>query len=1003
MEGIFTEYKIFLESDTKEGLVSPLHQPQYDLNPTNIIDTTTVPLPNPEDVMLDNPDYPPTEGKNEIKPAPVELEDRIEESKNEEDHIEKPTEAKVIEEKHETEQKLENPPIKEEQLPVLANEPKNAEIVPQEIPQNIEENKEFPEQPLPENNLEVDQLEKIEPPTKEEKKSVISKQDKEGGNENLGYLVQICVGKQHIMHLTEEGHIYSYGSGIYGVCGQGGAACCFQHQILRSLSDRKVIQIACGEYHSLALTNSQDIYAWGRGFEGQLGIAAKGKVEIAAKPTFIPFFDKKKVKCIAAGSYYSLAVTSEGELYGWGEARLGQLGCGKQSLIFTPQKITVREDPEDIMRKSHSTISIREKDVSTPKSANPDGPCKDFRVAKVAAGFGHTAAITEDGSLFMWGFNMFGQLGIGQKRNIKWKPVRVEKDIANGWLPKAKDVACGYNFTFMIDVNGKLYSWGKGYIGHNGLTEEDKPRRIETKTENREFTGIVCNDQAVVLFAPMRVYSVSPKCGPSCGGTVLSIIGTALKNTKNIKVRFAYGEKGEIVKEVEGTYIEQRYADQRLAQDQAALQSIFCTTPKFEDEESGNGVPEKKEPEIKQQQKFPQKCKVSITLDGVHYVECDQDFLIYPQTVKINNAHPKCGPVLGGTELVLMVDIDPMISNYLFNLCVGFQARPNGPPAGYSKKGTLEDKKESNDMDTSKSVVRKQSRMGTITPGGAARLAREGTTNSGGLQGVNGGYPINPLDPTDQQLDLDNWRCSTATYDAGKIMCQVPRLLKYDAENLQYNVDIALNGQQFSGYPIIFRYYDVSITDVTPKFGPTEGGTVLTVKGNGFYDSSGKKFKFETEFGEREMAAAWDRKERCFTCKSPPISWFFSGKNPAPEALEKLKNSQIKLRITLNGQNWIWVGYFEYYDAIITRMSYDTGFGEGMTEEEKKKKWLEEEPLPPKPADPEELKNLEAENAKKAEEENEEFNTTYKRTGAIFYIHGQKFRKSNVFFKLLTY
>ncbi len=145
---------------------------------------------------------------------------------------------------------------------------------------------------------------------------------------------------------------------------------------------------------------------------------------------------------------------------------------------------------------------------------------------------------------------------------------------------------------------------------------------------------MTCNDQAIVLFAPMRVYSMSPRCGPSCGGTVLSIIGTALKPSAVLKVRFTYGEKGNLMLEVPGKYVEQRYVDQKLAQDQPALQSIFCTMPRFDEEEvkeptSKEGPPAEKKEETKPKEKFPQKCKVSITLDGTHYIDCDQDFLIY--------------------------------------------------------------------------------------------------------------------------------------------------------------------------------------------------------------------------------------------------------------------------------------------------------------------------------------------------------------------------------------
>jgi hypothetical protein len=128
--------------------------------------------------------------------------------------------------------------------------------------------------------------------------------------------------------------------------------------------------------------------------------------------------------------------------------------------------------------------------------------------------------------------------------------------------------------------------------------------------------------------------------------------------------------------------------------------------------------------------------------------------------------------VVGGTELVLLVDIDPHISSYLFNLCVGFQARPNtAPPAVKGKQGAGEDKKDDgkDDPDVSKQIVRRNSRMGTMTPHGS-RLGL-GTQGTGGTQLSSTGFPINPLEPTEQQLELDQWHCSTATYDGGKITC----------------------------------------------------------------------------------------------------------------------------------------------------------------------------------------------------------------------------------------
>ena len=126
---------------------------------------------------------------------------------------------------------------------------------------------------------------------------------------------------------------------------------------------------------------------------------------------------------------------------------------------------------------------------------------------------------------------------------------------------------------------------------------------------------------------------------------------------------------------------------------------------------------------------------------------------------------------------MLVVDIDPQLSPYLFNLCVGFQARPNNTQTmNKSKKGTQEEKKDEkkeekkNELDTSHVVVRRNSRMGTITPGGS-RLIGGGTQTSNGLQSGTG-FQINALEPNEQQLELDHWHCATATYDIGKIICQ---------------------------------------------------------------------------------------------------------------------------------------------------------------------------------------------------------------------------------------
>jgi len=121
--------------------------------------------------------------------------------------------------------------------------------------------------------------------------------------------------------LTRDGDVFSMGSGTMCVAGHGGSLAVKTPQILKPLKDKRVVQIACGVSHSLVLTDKGYLYSWGRGFEGQLGLSQT--IEIATIPSFVKYFHERQVVRVAAGAYYSLAITNEGSMYGWGEAKMG--------------------------------------------------------------------------------------------------------------------------------------------------------------------------------------------------------------------------------------------------------------------------------------------------------------------------------------------------------------------------------------------------------------------------------------------------------------------------------------------------------------------------------------------------------------------------------------------------------------------------------------------------------------------------------------------------------
>jgi hypothetical protein len=99
--------------------------------------------------------------------------------------------------------------------------------------------------------------------------------------------------------------------------------------------DRPLPAVAAGAMHSLVLTESGEVYAWGDNEFGQLGL---GDMVVRLTPTKVEGLPK--VKAVAAGYDHSLVLTESGEVYAWGWNDYGQLGLGDTEDRLTPTKVT---------------------------------------------------------------------------------------------------------------------------------------------------------------------------------------------------------------------------------------------------------------------------------------------------------------------------------------------------------------------------------------------------------------------------------------------------------------------------------------------------------------------------------------------------------------------------------------------------------------------------------------------------------------------------------------
>ena len=156
-----------------------------------------------------------------------------------------------------------------------------------------------------------------------------------------------------------------------------------------------ITYISCGTDHTLLLSNTGCVYSLGLGSRGQLG---HGDILNRREPAIIEALAGVAMTMVACGSWHSLALSIYGDIYTWGWNEHGQLG--------------------------HSTGPQAPSTVSLPTLIeNPDSGV-NFII--VSCGTRHSAAVTEDGQLYTWGWNEYSQLGNGQAGGMSVLPSAVK-------------------------------------------------------------------------------------------------------------------------------------------------------------------------------------------------------------------------------------------------------------------------------------------------------------------------------------------------------------------------------------------------------------------------------------------------------------------------------------------------------------------------------------------------------------------------------------------------
>ncbi|KAL6047563.1 hypothetical protein STEG23_007674 [Scotinomys teguina] len=268
--------------------------------------------------------------------------------------------------------------------------------------------------------------------------------------------------------LTDRGIIMTFGSGSNGCLGHGNLTDISQPTIVEALLGYEMVQVACGASHVLALSTDGELFAWGRGDGGRLGLGTR---ESHSCPQQVPVPLGQEAQRVVCGIDSSMILILPGRVLACGSNRFNKLGL---------DHISLEEEP------------VPHHQVEEALSFTPlaSAPLDQESLLCVDLGTAHSAAVTASGDCYTFGSNQHGQLGTSTRR-VSRAPCQVQG--LEGI--KMVTVACGDAFTVAIGAEGEVYSWGKGARGRLGRRDEDAglPRPVQLdETHPYVVTSVSC-------------------------------------------------------------------------------------------------------------------------------------------------------------------------------------------------------------------------------------------------------------------------------------------------------------------------------------------------------------------------------------------------------------------------------------------------------------------------------------------------------------------------------
>lgn len=323
----------------------------------------------------------------------------------------------------------------------------------------------------------------------------------------------------HTLLLTSTGQVLSFGTAQYGQLGHGYSSGKqlpdeLRPRYVEPLSRFRVTCIAAGELHSAAVTDDGDLYTWGDGFCGQLGLGGK-RPQLLPQQVMKGGLEDECVSSVCCGARHTICVTEDGEAFSFGLGHYGALGRS-----FTPFEYDTDDGMMPVLEVAGPAAppppAVRAEDVvgapAPAQNTDPRGLTTQMEahldllanvtlndnsdqcipmlidslcgihVVGASAGHRHSMLLDNNGHLYTFGNGSSGELGHGNTDKQSY-PMKIMEFVETN--SRIIQISAGVDFSMAVCSRGNVYSWGRsrgGRLGLGSLNDGDDiviPRRVQ--------------------------------------------------------------------------------------------------------------------------------------------------------------------------------------------------------------------------------------------------------------------------------------------------------------------------------------------------------------------------------------------------------------------------------------------------------------------------------------------------------------------------------------------